>query len=163
MASQVVELISQHWQNVGIASSVKEVTPDEYRTAQSSNKLDAMLWKKGLPLSIVLGNGKFFTPPFDDYFTMRNGMLWAEWVDSNGEKGIEPPAYVKQMMKDIAAFQSAPVGSDKSNELGAALTRNMVENLLFIGTVSAPNPIYRRNALKNVTEFKTWSYEYYRT
>jgi len=163
MAAQVVELISQQWANVGIQSTVKEVTPDEYRTAQSSNKLDVMLWKKGLPLSIVLGNGKFFIPPFDDYFTMRNGMLWAEWVDSNGAKGVEPPAYVTQMMKDIAAFQSAPVGSDESNTLGAKLAKNMVENLLFIGTVSAPNPIYHRNALKNVTEFKTWSYEYYRT
>ena len=39
----------------------------------------------------------------------------------------------------------------------------MTKQLIFIGTVSAPNPIYHRNALKNVTEFKTWSYEYYRT
>ncbi len=34
---------------------------------------------------------------------------------------------------------------------------------MFIGTVQAPNVIYHRNALKNVTEFKTQSYEYYRT
>ena len=34
---------------------------------------------------------------------------------------------------------------------------------LFIGTVSAPNPIYVKNATKNVPEFQTWSYEYYRT
>ena len=31
----------------------------------------------------------------------------------------------------------------------------MTENLLFIGTVQAPAPIYHRNALKNFTEFKT--------
>ena len=163
VASQVVELVAQQWANVGIKATVKEVTPDEYRTAQSSNKLDVMLWKKGLPLAIILGNGKFFKPPFDDYFTMRNGMLWAEWVDSKGAKGVEPPAYVKEMMKDIVAFQSAAVGSDTFNKLGAKLTKNMVENLLFIGLVSAPNPIYARKALKNFTEFKTWSYEYYRT
>ena len=39
----------------------------------------------------------------------------------------------------------------------------MVDELLFIGTVKAPAPIYHRHALKNVPEFKTWSYEYYRT
>jgi peptide/nickel transport system substrate-binding protein len=39
----------------------------------------------------------------------------------------------------------------------------MVSNLLFIGTVQAPAPIYHRNVLKNFTEFKTQSYEYYRT
>ena len=36
-------------------------------------------------------------------------------------------------------------------------------NLLFIGTALTPDPIYHRNALKNFLEFKTASYEYYRT
>ena len=44
IAGQVVELISQDWANVGIKSAVKEVTPDEYRSAQSSNQLDVGLW-----------------------------------------------------------------------------------------------------------------------
>ncbi len=39
----------------------------------------------------------------------------------------------------------------------------MTGNLLFIGTVLAPAPVYHRNVLKNFTDFKTWSYEYYRT
>ena len=38
-----------------------------------------------------------------------------------------------------------------------------LENLLFLGTVLSSGPIYHRNALKNVPEFKTESYEYYRT
>ena len=39
----------------------------------------------------------------------------------------------------------------------------MTENLLFIGTVAGPAPIYYRNELQNFPEFKTASYEYYRT
>ncbi len=39
----------------------------------------------------------------------------------------------------------------------------MVANLLFIGTALTPDPIYHRNELKNFPEFKTASYEYYRT
>jgi peptide/nickel transport system substrate-binding protein len=35
--------------------------------------------------------------------------------------------------------------------------------MVMIGTVKAPEPIYASNNLKNFTEFKTWSYEYYRT
>ena len=67
------------------------------------------------------------------------------------------------MIEDIDTFQSAAAGSDLSNETGARLVENMVGNLLFIGTVLAPSPIYHRNALKNFTEFQTSSYEYYRT
>ena len=51
----------------------------------------------------------------------------------------------------------------ESAEIGARLVENMTSNLLFIGTVLSPNPIYHRNALKNFPEFKTASYEYYRT
>ena len=163
IAGQVVELVGQYWSNVGIKTTVKEVTPDEYRSAQSSNQLDVGLWEKGQPLGIILGNNELWVPPFENYFAHRTGMLWAEWVDSNGEKGVEPPDYVKQLIADINAFQSTPVGTSESDTLGARMVENMVSNLLFIGTALTPDPIYHRNALKNFVEFKTASYEYYRT
>jgi peptide/nickel transport system substrate-binding protein len=110
----------------------------------------------------MLGNNELWVPPFHSYFDIRTGMLWAEWVDSKGASGVEPPDYVKQMMEDIDAFQSASPGSAESDKLGARLVENLVGNLLFIGTVNAPAPIYHRNALKNFRAFTTHSYEYYR-
>ena len=90
-------------------------------------------------------------------------MLWGEWLDSDGAKGEEPPEYVKKLAADIDAFQSATPGSPEVSELGNALVQGIVENLVLIGTVAAPEPIYSSNKLQNFTEFKTWSYEYYRT
>lgn len=159
----LVELAAQQWGAVGIQTTVKEVTPDEYRSAQSSNKLDVTMWRNGQPLAVVLGTNQIWVPPYHDYFTQRTNMLWAEWVDSNGASGVEPPDYAKQMMEDITAFQSAFVGTPESNELGARLVENLVSNLLFIGTVQVPAPIYHRNALQNVVEFTTHSFEYYRS
>ena len=121
------------------------------------------MWRKSQPLAIVLGSPEIFLPPFESYFWLRNGMLWAEYIDSNGASGIEPPPYVKQMMDDIYAFQSTPVNTEESNMLGARLVKNMTENLLFIGTVLGLSPVYHRNVLKNFPEFKTNSDEYYRT
>lgn len=163
IAGQTVELVGQYWADVGIQSVVKEVTPDEYRSAQSSNKLDVSMWRKGQPVAIVLGNNELWVPPFENYFGNRNGMLWAEWVDTNGEKGVEPPESVKQLIADINAFQSADQSSDEFKALGERLVKNMTENLFFIGTVNAPAPITHHNNLKNFTDFKTQSYEYYRT
>ena len=60
-------------------------------------------------------------------------------------------------------FQSTPAGTPESDALGARMVQNHTGNLLFIGTVLAPAPIYHRNALKNFSVFKTASYEYYRT
>lgn len=163
IAGQVVELIAQDWSNVGIKTTVKEVTPDEYRSSQSSNQLDVGLWEKGQPLGIILGNNELWVPPFENYFGHRNGMLWAEWVDSNGAAGVEPPDYVKTLIADINALQSTPSGTDEFKAIANRLVENMTSNLLFIGTALTPDPIYHRNALKNFPEFKTASYEYYRT
>ncbi len=163
VAGQLVEMVGQFWSDVGIQTTVKEVTPDEFRSAQSSNQLDVVMWRKSQPLAIVLGNNELWVPPFENYFGVRTGMLWAEWVDSGGEKGVEPPDYVKQLIADVNAFQSATVGSDEFNELGARMVENMTGNLLFLGVAQAPAPIYHHNNLKNFTDFKTHSYEYYRT
>ena len=163
IAGQVVELVGQYWSEVGVQTTVKEVTPDEYRSAQSSNALDVGMWEKSQPLGIVLGNNELWVPPFENYFAHRVGMRWAEYVDSDGASGIAPPAYVNQLIDDINTFQSAPAGTSESDAIGARLVQNMTENLLFIGTALTPDPIYHRNALKNFTEFKTASYEYYRT
>ena len=163
IAGQTVELVAQFWRDVGIDSVVKEVTPDEYRSAQSSNKLDVSMWRKSQPLAIVLGNNELWVPPYENYFGNRNAMLWAEWVDSNGSAGVEPPAWAKEMMDDINTLQSAAAGSDEFNATGARMAEAMTKNLLFIGTVNAPAPMIHRNILKNWTETKTHSYEYYRT
>jgi len=163
IGGEIVELVAQNWADVGVQTAVKEVTPDEYRSQQSSNQLDVGMWEKGQPTAIVLGNNELWVPPFENYFAHRTGMLWAEWVDTDGASGVEPPQWVKDMMDDINAFQGAVPGSAKQGEIGARMAKSMTENLLFIGTVQAPNVIYSRNALKNVPEFKTQSYEYYRT
>ena len=160
---EVVELVGQNWAEVGIQTTVKEVTPDEYRSAQSSNQLDVMMWLKGQPAALHLGDNTYWIPPFDGYFDIRTGMLWAEYLESDGASGVKPPDWVYEMRDDINAFQSAPIGSDEQNALGLKLAQKMVDEMLFLGTVRAPAPIYHRNALKNFTTFKTWSYEYYRT
>ena len=163
IGGKLVELVGQYWAETGVQTAVKEVTPDEYRSAQSSNQLEVGLWKKSQPLAIVLGNNELWVPPFNNYFDHRTGMLWAEYIDSEGANGVKPPDYVYQLITDIDAFQSTPVGTEESNKLGNRLVENMTGNLLFIGTAWAPSPIYHRNVLKNFPTFKTSSYEYYRT
>mgnify|MGYP002629243182 FL=1 len=163
VAAEVVEFVGQNWADVGIETTVKEVTPDEYRAAQSANELDVMMWQRGEPVAIHLGTNASWVPPYADYFGHRNGMLWAEYLETGGTSGMEPPAWAMSMVDDIAAFQQAVPGSAEAGEIGARMAQTMTESLMFIGTVSAPAPIYVSNRLSNVPEFQTWSYEYYRT
>ena len=163
ISGQVVEMVAQHWSDAGIKTTSKEVTPDEYRSAQSSNQLDVGAWHKGMPLAMVLGLNESFVAPFGNYFDHRNGMLWGEYIETDGAQGVQPPDWVYTMIDDINTFQSAPVGSAESNEAGARLVENLTGQMLMIGLVQGPSPIYHRNPLMNFADFKTHSYEYYRT
>jgi len=158
-----VELVARMWNDVGVKTNFKEVTPDEYRGSQSSNALDVHAWDKGQPLAIIAGNPETFKAPFGNYFNHTQGMLWAAYIDSNGTDGVEPPQWVYDLSDGIDKFQSYALGTPESDEWGKKITTMLTEQTLLIGTVKAPFPTYHRNALKNFTQFKTTSYEYYRT
>ncbi len=163
VSSPLVELIAQNWKDVGVNTTIKEVTPDEYRSAQSANTLDVLMWTVGSPVGTILGDNQLWVPPYSDYFGLRPAMGWAEWVASEGAEGVEPPQFAKDLMADIEAFQTAVPGSPEQAEIGNRMVEAMTGNLTFIGIISAPSPIYFSNKLSNVPEFKTASYEFYRT
>ena len=163
ISMKLVELVGQNWRDVGVNNTVKEVTTDEYRSAASSNQLDVTMYEKSSPLAGILANPTLFKPPFDSYFDHTSGMLWGQYVDTDGASGVKPPQWVYDSMAGIDAFQASIAGSDESNAIGKALVDTVVDNLLFIGTVKAVAPIYHNNDLKNFTEFQTQSYAYYRT
>lgn len=152
---KLVELVGQSWKEVGIDNTVKEVTTDEYRSAQSANQLDVTLYAKGQPLAVIIGNAELWLPPYDTYFNLRTAMLWSEYIDTDGASGVKPPEYAYSLIDDINAFQSAVVGTDESNAIGERMVKTMVDNLLFIGTVKAVLPVYHNNDLKNIPTFTT--------
>ncbi|MEM9631219.1 MAG: ABC transporter substrate-binding protein [Pseudomonadota bacterium] len=162
-SSQLVELVGRNWTELGVKTTIKEVTSDEYRSAQSANTLDVLIWTKGQPAGSILGDGEIWVPPFDGYFDVRTGMLWAEYISSNGANGVEPPAWVGELKTQLDTYQSSAPGSDASKAAANKMVEIMTGQLLFIGVVNSPAPIYHSNNLKNFADFKTSSYEYYRT
>ena len=159
----VAELVAQHWTNAGVETTIKEVTSDEYRAAQSANELDVLAWTKGQPIPVIQGNAEHWNPPFGDYFGLRNAMLWAQYLETDGAQGIAPPEWVAPLGDKIAQWQRHVPGTEASNRAGNEAIGLMQDAFMFIGTVNAPNPIYRSNLLGNFETPRTWSYDYYRT
>ncbi|WP_166418648.1 ABC transporter substrate-binding protein [Cochlodiniinecator piscidefendens] len=162
-SAQFVELIAQNWTDVGVTTTIKEVTDDEFRAAQSANNLEVGMWNKGQPAGSILGDSETWIPPFDGYFDVRTGMLWAEYISSEGANGVEPPAWVATLKTALDTYQSSAPGTSESEAAAQQMVEIMAGEMLFIGTVNAPAPVYHSNNLHNFPDFQTSSYEFYRT
>ena len=157
------EIISANWTAVGIKTSSKEVTTDEFRAAQSANELDGSMWKNEIPAVTLLSDPQRFIPPYGSFFGHRMGILWAQWIETKGAEGVEPPAAVKKLMKMVEEFQRFPSGSDEQSKIGNEMVQILVDNLYFIGTVGGiPAPVYANNRLGNFRPHKAVTYDYYR-
>lgn len=156
------ESVAQYWSDAGIQTTIKEVTSDEYRAAQSANELDVTAWQNGRPAATMQGNIDRLVVPFGSFFHQRNGMLWDRYINTDGAEGIKPPAWTEELAAVTREWQTTTPGSDEYNELGSKIIDIQLANMQFIGTVQTQNIVYRSNKLQNFDEFKTWSYDYYR-
>ena len=160
--SEVVEIVAKSWTDVGVKTTIKEVTSDEYRNSQSANDLSVLSWVMGRPLTNIASNIETLVPPYGSFFDLRTGMLWSQYLDSNGAEGVAPPATVAEMKKLTDRFVTLKAGSEESNKLGLKIADRVIDDLFIMGTVKAVSPVYRSNALANFEVPKTSSYEFYR-
>lgn len=159
------ELTKEYWEAVGIRTNLKEVTSDEYREQGAANDLDITTWKyDGTAGAIIVLNTEQLLPPFGEFFNPGNAALWAEWVQSDGESGLEPPAYVMRLYEIVPQFLQYQLGTDESNEIGTEIVDIHVDNLIKIGIAgNVKSPIIHHNTLRNFGPYEVVSYDYYRS
>ena len=163
-ASQLHELVSGYWSDLGLQVDVREVTSDEYRAAANANDIDVLAWKNdgvsGPNISQDATDALFPGDPFNP----KGHADWATWIESKGAEGIEPPEDIKRLFAAAAEFTQHPLGTDESNALGAEIMKIHLDNMIKIGVVAdIPEPIVYANALKNVPTFTAKAYDYYWT
>ncbi len=162
IATKVVEIISASWRDLGVRTSMKEVTSDEYRNSQTANDLSVLSWSMGRPLAVLASDTSWLLPPYGTFFDLRTGMEWARYLETDGAEGIQPPQSVLDMKPLANAFTQQALGSEASVEIGSKIAQLTVDDLFIIGTAKAVSPIYYSKKLQNFEVPKTSSYDYYR-
>ncbi len=159
------ELAQGHLQEVGICMSVNSVTSDDYRESASRNELQILTWlNDGTSGPYVVGIIEQLIPQFGEFFNPGPALHWEAFIKDidNGVDPVEPPADVLELVELVEEFQSLPLGSPESDEVGAQIAEIHVDNLWKIGTVgSVPAPTIRRDVLNNVPEFTVHTYDFY--
>jgi peptide/nickel transport system substrate-binding protein len=81
--------------------------------------------------------------------------LWAQWYETGGAEGEEPPDDIKQLFEWWEKWQET-----LDVEWGKNILRSQAENLWTIGVVGmAPQPIIAKNNLRNIPEKGAWVWD----
>jgi peptide/nickel transport system substrate-binding protein len=160
------ELAKEYWDAVGVRIELREVSTEAYRTIASGNDHDVAVFDSGTTTEAPLYANPFrLYPPFGDAaLEPLCGGPWAEWRDTNGASGLEPPDDVKRLWDLTDQWKSQPPGTAEYTRLGQEIVEIHRKYMWLIGTVT-PTPAVTvvSRSLGNVTPWTINAFEYYRT
>ena len=145
------ELVQDYWDDIGIAARIKEVTSDEYRDRGNANQADVLTWRaQGTDGPKIILDTAVLLPPFGTVWNPGVAYRWAEWVNSDGASGIEPPDDVLGLYDTVAEFVIYELGSPESSQLGEKIVDVHVNNLWKIGIAgNIQQPVIHHNNVGN--------------
>ena len=159
---KIGELVTAYWNSVGVKTNYKLREIGWYREARNGNQVDLAAW--GLDIVDIGEVATRLTNLRPHWGARASGHLWREWLQSEGENGIEPPQDIQDMWNIGDAFLDAPYGSDEWLELGKEFYKKSMEGLYQIGTIQRPpQPLLFKKNLKNTPPNDTtgqWSWSY---
>ena len=157
------ELVAGYWDDVGVKVTLREISTDDYRSKGVQGDLSIASWRDANRAAPSISQDPFmFVPPFGDRWQPGTGYDWANWMQSGGAEGNEPPDDVKRLYELAKQFKTVPLGSDESNRIGKEVADIHLDNLWKIGLVgNTIQPVIAANHLANFKPFKVATYDYY--
>jgi len=160
------ELAKEYWEAVGVRAELKEISTEAYRAMAASNDHDIQVTNSGTEVEAPLYSNPFrLYPPFGDAaLEPLTGGPWADWHNTNGAQGIEPPDDIKPLWDMTDKWKSSLPGTPDYINLGQQLVEVQLAHFFIIGTISSP-PIQTiiSRSLGNVPQLSVNAFEYYRT
>lgn len=150
------EVIASNLKAVGIETEVKSETMELFRQRTQNAAHEIALWPGDGGIECLLEPRWYF--PYNS--ESLNAPLYAQWFQSAGKKGEEPPSDIKEMMQTYNEILTA-VDPQKRKELFAKIIAANEKNLYVVGLVHDPPDYYvvSKNMF-NVAkkDFQSWIY-----
>jgi len=155
---EVTELVQHYWESIGIKTAVKEIENSLRSTRYQGNLVQIGVWHADACSDILFPvDRRWFVPGYTHDTTWAP--LWAQWVDSNGKAGEEPPQEIKRL-RNLWDQMQATTSEKTRIRLGKEILKVQAENLWCIGTVGLPmQPVIVKNNLKNIPNNGLWGYD----
>ncbi len=154
-----VELVTQHWQELGINVTSKEISGDLSGQRAPANLMDANLWHGDKATDILFPINAQFLVPYSPGWERTLWPAWSRWFQTDGDAGEEPPAEIKKLNGWWNEMLTEP-DDEKRIKLGKKILSSQAENLWTIATVGgAPWPAVIDNDLRNIPDQVFWVWD----
>jgi len=154
-----VELVAQHWKEVGLDVNSKAVSSELQGQRAPANLMDATIWHGDKASDILFPIGNNLVIPKAPGWDASQWVEWGRWFNTGGEEGAEPPQKVKDVRNWYEQMITEP-DEQKRIELGKKILQSQAENLWVIGTVGkAPYPLVADSDLMNVPSDGLWCWD----
>ncbi|MDP8921467.1 MAG: ABC transporter substrate-binding protein, partial [Chloroflexota bacterium] len=130
--TRISEMIRDQWKRIGVDLTVNEVERSLGQRRNINNENQLYAWQND-------GSEHLYTFPthvFPYDGTGGNGALYAEWFQSNGAKGKEPPAELAPLKKIYENFRTAfGVPEEEQIRLGKEIWALAADEVYTIGVI----------------------------
>lgn len=138
------ELIAEYWKKVGVNTTAKRTDSTLVGQRFTANERQATagwahetIWPSAGWNDYLPGNGW--------------GRLWAQWYDTGGEAGEEPPQEVKDLYDNHMKFQIERLGSPESKAILDAIYKSYLDNVWTFNVVEdSYYPTFVTSKIQNV-------------
>lgn len=150
------EIVASDFKKIKIDAAVKSETRELFRQRTQSCAHDIALWPGDGGLECLLEPRWYFPYSMESL----HAPLYAQWYQSRGKSGEEPPAEIKAMMENFDRIVRTVDDQEKIVIFNKILAANQ-ENLYVIGLVYQPPDYYVvAPNMKNIPpgDFQSWIY-----
>ncbi|MGH3489518.1 MAG: ABC transporter substrate-binding protein [Actinopolymorphaceae bacterium] len=110
--ASVMDLIRGYWREVGVDVSIRAEDGDLFYERKDANLFDAVVWQGDVGGMDPRLEPRYYMPYRDE---SNFALPWAEWYQTKGAGGEEPPAAVREQMRvyDQMAATADPAEQDR--------------------------------------------------
>jgi len=144
--TRISEMVREHWKKIGIDLTVNEVERSLGQKRMINNENQMYAWQNDGSEHLFTFPGHVF--PYDQ--VGGNGALYAEWFQSNGQKGKEPPPEVGELKKIYDNFRKAfGVPEEEQIKLGKEIWAIAADQVYTIGVIGLAAAVGGVRVFKN--------------
>ena len=150
------EIVASNLKAVGIQTDLKSESRELFRMRTQTAAHDIALWPGDGGMECLLDPRWYF--PYNS--ESLQAPLYAQWYQTRGKQGEEPPEQIKELMKTYDQITISP-SEEKQKELFSRIIKANEENLWVIGLVQQPPDYYVvAKSMYNVPDkdFQSWIY-----